>query len=156
RLAAPGVSPFHCSLMRTAAGVWVVNLGRDHEGVTLNGASIRAARLEDGDELRIGEVLIRLLFKTHAETPHGQNGSRAGEETGPPPLLAYPTSSRELATSRSKSVWMAPGREAGRVLAERVSGEGELSASLLALVLDQFGEMQQQFLDQFQQNTMMV
>src|SRR5438045_3960139 len=84
---------------------------------------------------RVGELLIRLPFKTHDETPNGQNGSLAGEETSPSTLRAYPTTpSRELATSPSKSVWMAPGREAGRLLAERVSGEGELSASLLALV----------------------
>jgi pSer/pThr/pTyr-binding forkhead associated (FHA) protein len=154
RLAAPGVSPFHCSLLRTAAGVWVVNLG--HEGVTVNGSRIRAARLDDGDELEIGEVLIRLFFKTPATT-NGTNGSLAARAMGPADLLAHPTTpSRELATSRPKAVWMAPGREAGRLLAERVSGEGDLSASLLAAVLDQFGQMQQQFLDQFQQTTLMM
>jgi pSer/pThr/pTyr-binding forkhead associated (FHA) protein len=154
RLAATGVSPFHCSLLRTPAGVWVVNLG--HEGVTVNGSGIRAVRLDDGDELKIGEVLIRLFFKTPATTD-GRNGSLAAGELGPADLLDHPmTPSRELATSRSKAVWMAPGRDAGSLLAERIPGEGELSASMLALVLDRFGQMQQQFLDQFQQTTLMM
>jgi hypothetical protein len=51
---------------------------------------------------------------------------------------------------------MAPDREARRLLADCVSSEGELSASMLALVLDQFGQMQQQFLDQFQRTTLMM
>jgi pSer/pThr/pTyr-binding forkhead associated (FHA) protein len=157
RLSAPGVSPFHCSLLRTVTGAWAVNLlGR--EGVTLNGSQLRAARLTDGDELKIGDVLIRLLFKT-SEPLNGNNGLRAAREPGHSTTIAYPvTPSRELATSRppSPSVWMDPRREVERFLTERVAVDGEISAPLLALVLDQFGQMQQQFLDQFQQTTLMM
>jgi pSer/pThr/pTyr-binding forkhead associated (FHA) protein len=155
RLSAPGVSPFHCSLLRTALGMWVVNL-LGPGGLTLNGSSVRASRLEDGDELRIGDVLIRVLFQAPGAA-NGEIGPPAGGEMGRTTLLAHPTmASREISTRHPQAAWMAPGREAGRLLAERVSSEGDLSASLLASVLDQFGQMQQQFLDQFQQTTMMM
>lgn len=153
RLAAPGVEPFHCSLLRTNAGVWVVNL-LGQRGLTLNGASIRAARLEDGDELKIGDILVRALFKA-PEAAEGENGSTDSEATRRADLLARTTTvSRELATSRPKPNWT-PAREATRLIAEQLP-EGEISASTLAAVLDQFGQMQQQFLDQFQQTTLMM
>ena len=44
RLADPSVSPFHCSLLRTSVGLWVVDLlGSD--GVAVNNASLVAVRL---------------------------------------------------------------------------------------------------------------
>jgi len=154
RLSAPGVSPFHCSLLRTSAGMWAVNL-IGSGGVYVNGSSIRACRLEDGDELSLGEIRIRVLFQA-SEAMNGQSGSQIGGEVGRTTLLDPPAIvSRELATSFPKAAWMAPGREAGSRL-ERVSSEGELSASLLALVLEQFGRMQQQSLNQFQQTTLMM
>ncbi len=154
RLAAPGVSPFHCSLLRTAAGVWVVNLGRD--GVTVNASSIRAARLEDRDELQIGDVTIRVFFKTSLPA-NGKIGSSAGSMISPVTLLAHPASlSRELATSRVNSVWRSPGQAVEGLLADRISNEGELPASLLTLAFDKFEQMQQQFLDQFQQTALMM
>ena len=80
RLAAPGVSPFHCSLLRTTTGVWVVNLGPD--GLTVNASSIRAARLEDRDELQIGGVTIRVFFKASLAA-NGKSGSSPGSMIAP-------------------------------------------------------------------------
>ena len=155
RLSAPGVLPFHCSLLRTTAGMWAVNL-IGPGGVNVNGSSIRACRIEDGDELSLGEIRIRVLFQASGAT-NGQSGWQTGGEVGRTTLLDPPAIvSRELATSFPKAAWMAPGREAGSRLPERVSNEGELSASLLALVLEQFGQMQQQSLNQFQQTTLMM
>lgn len=154
RLAAPGVSPFHCSLLRTAAGVWVVDLGRD--GVTVNGSSVRAARLEDHDELQVGGVTIRAFFKT-ALPVNGKAGSLAGSAIGPVSLRTHPASlSRELATGRPDSVWGPPGHATGGLFADHISHDGELPASLLTLAFDQFEQMQQQFLDQFQQSALMM
>jgi pSer/pThr/pTyr-binding forkhead associated (FHA) protein len=154
RLAAPGVAPFHCSLLRTAAGVWVVNLAR--EGVTVNASSVRAARLEDRDEVQIGGVTIRVFFKTLL-LANGKTGSAPGSMIEPVALHAHSASlSRELATSRANSVWSPAGRPAGSLLADRISNESELSASLLTLAFDQFEQMQQQFLDQFQQTALMM
>jgi pSer/pThr/pTyr-binding forkhead associated (FHA) protein len=156
RLSSPGILPFHCSLLRTATGLWVVNL-LGHGGVTVNGASVRAARLEDGDELKVGDILIRVLFLAPVTAVEGgtpAEGGMARQALPAPTPLSVPTTG--LAVDRPEAVWMAPGPEAGRLLAERVSGEGEISASVLAMVLDQFGQMQQQFLDQFQQTTLMM
>jgi predicted component of type VI protein secretion system len=154
RLAAPGVSPFHCSLLRTAAGVWVVNLGRD--GLTLNTSSIRAARLEDRDELQIGGVMIRVFFKPSLPA-NGRIESSPGSMISPVSLASRPASlSRELATNRMNSTWRPPGHAVEGLLAERVSNEGDLPASLLTLAFDQFEQMQQEFLDQFQQTALMM
>jgi pSer/pThr/pTyr-binding forkhead associated (FHA) protein len=154
RLAAPGVSPFHCSLLRTATGVWVVDLGRD--GVSVNGSTVRAARLEDHDELQVGGVTIRVFFKTSLSV-NGKSGSSVGSVIGPAALRTHPTSlSRELATSRPDLVWGPSPHAAGSLLADHVANDGELPASLLTLAFDQFEQMQQQFLDQFQQSALMM
>jgi pSer/pThr/pTyr-binding forkhead associated (FHA) protein len=154
RLAAPGVSPFHCSLLRTTAGVWMVNLGRD--GVAVNGSRARAARLEDRDELQIGGVTIRVFFKPSLPA-NGKTPLPAGTMISPVALLTPSASlSRELATSRVNSVWRAPGQPGDNLHADRIANEGEIPASLLTLAFDQFEQMQQQFLDQFQQTAVMM
>jgi hypothetical protein len=155
RLACRGVSPFHCSFVRTSDGVWVVNLLGD-VGVTLNGEGVRAARLNDGDQLRIGEVSIRTFLDAPAVT-NGAVGLIDHRETGIKTFQTYPSaSSRELVAGRPKAARGPLGRTGGRRLVERNPGEGELSTSLLTLVLDQFGQMQQEFLSQFQQTTLIT
>jgi hypothetical protein len=140
--------------LRTAAGVWVVNLGWG--GVTLNGASIRAARLEDRDELQIGGVTICVFFKTSLPA-NGRSGYAAGSTIDPVSLVVYPNSpSRELAMSRPSSLWKVSGHAAESLLADRRLAQGEIPESLLNLVFDQFEQMQQQFLDQFQQTALMM
>jgi hypothetical protein len=114
-------------------------------------------RLGDGDNLKVGDVLIRLFFNPPAATANGKNGSSTGHELVSTTFrddLAAP--SRELMTNRPQSLWVDPRGEVERDLVDRLPATDELSASLLALVLDQFGQMQQQFLDQFQQTTLML
>lgn len=54
----PSVSPFHCSLLRTALGTWVVDLlGKG--GININGRRVRWARLDEGDRLQVGRFLLR-------------------------------------------------------------------------------------------------
>jgi pSer/pThr/pTyr-binding forkhead associated (FHA) protein len=67
RLVDPDVSKYHCSLLRTSEGTWVVSLlGRG--GIMVNGERVRFSRLEDGDRLQLGRHLIRLHFGACAET----------------------------------------------------------------------------------------
>jgi len=136
--------------------MWVVNL-LGQSGVTVNGSSIRASRLDAGDELKIGDILVRVILDEKREATNGEIRSLAGDRKGEG-LFTAPSlfTSRELATRRSKAVWMTANPEAGKLLAERVTAGGELSESLLALVLDQFGQMQQQFLNQFQQTALIM
>jgi pSer/pThr/pTyr-binding forkhead associated (FHA) protein len=59
RLDGPSVSRFHCSLLRTPHGVWLVDLlGR--AGVLVNKKPMRYGLLHDGDLLQIGLFLIRV------------------------------------------------------------------------------------------------
>src|SRR5262249_19779161 len=58
RLVGSSVSRFHCSLVRTPLGLWVVDLfGKG--GITVNEVPVRSARLEDGDRLQVGHFIIR-------------------------------------------------------------------------------------------------
>ena len=73
RLIAPGISPFHCSLVSTPTGVWAVDLlGRG--GIVVNGASVRSRQIDDGDEMRIGSVSIRF----RCESPRIGTASTVG------------------------------------------------------------------------------
>ena len=62
RLADPKSSRYACALVRTPRGVWMVDL-LSSQGVTVNGAACRQARLEDGDKVQMGEQLIRLNYE---------------------------------------------------------------------------------------------
>jgi predicted component of type VI protein secretion system len=58
RLRDAAVSRFHCALVLTPDGLWAVDLlGRG--GVLVNGSVARVARLDDGDELRLGGFVLR-------------------------------------------------------------------------------------------------
>jgi pSer/pThr/pTyr-binding forkhead associated (FHA) protein len=59
RLLDPSVSNYHASLLRTGEGVWVVDL-LGLRGIMVNGEPVRSARLADGDELRLGQSIIRV------------------------------------------------------------------------------------------------
>jgi pSer/pThr/pTyr-binding forkhead associated (FHA) protein len=61
RLLGDSVSKFHCSLVRTPLGVWVVDLfGKG--GIRVNEVPVRCAQLEDGDRLQVGHFIIRTRF----------------------------------------------------------------------------------------------
>ena len=59
RLLDPSVANYHCSLLNTPLGVWVVDL-LGEGGVAVNGVAQRCARIDDGDELRVGHSTIRV------------------------------------------------------------------------------------------------
>jgi hypothetical protein len=68
RLRDAAVSYFHCSLVRTPVGLWAVDLlGRG--GIVVNGSVVRAARLDAGDELRVGGFSFRPVPGETAELP---------------------------------------------------------------------------------------
>ena len=72
RLTDPSVSRFHGSLLRTSAGVWIVDL-LGQGGITVNEVPVRSHRLMDGDVLGIGRYQIRIRCRLQ---DHGsENGS---------------------------------------------------------------------------------
>lgn len=67
RLNGAGVSRYHCVLVLTGQGLWVVDLlaGLEHEGeggVFVNETPVRFARVDPGDVLRAGSVSIGLRY----------------------------------------------------------------------------------------------
>ncbi len=170
RLTAPGVSRFHCSLLHTPTGVWAVDLlGRG--GIIVNGASVRYRRIDDGDELQVGSVLIRFRF----ESPRVGNGTTAGIVPGilegggasgnpgmhPWPSIDPPAPPTDLTWPPATS-GRAPGREVARRLVAS-DAESEAFADLTLLHgADDFGLMpeqrrqQEQMFDQCQQVMRMI
>lgn len=150
RLADPSVSQFHCSLVRSPTGLWVVDLLGG--GVEVNNTAVRYAMLEDDDVLSIGRYRIRVRSRLALEGPR-------------------PEASRERGTSRSLSLLRTPPPNSTMIAAARVDDENDVvvraqpiavipaevqgagmgdSASVLVPLMNQFGIMQQQMMDQFQ------
>ena len=80
QLAGPSVGKIHASLVRTAAGVYVVDL-LGPGGILVNGEPVRWARLNERDELAVGEHTIRVraqCLRTSSSRP------------SPPPLANLP------------------------------------------------------------------
>ncbi|WP_165250289.1 FHA domain-containing protein [Paludisphaera soli] len=153
RLADPSVSPFHCSLVRTHAGLWVVDL-LGGGGVEVNNAAVRHAPLVEGDELAVGRYRIRIRSRSR--------GDETTADDDPGSSAEHPV--RTLAVSRSVALPAAippqaegQGAERGRSLqpvtvlpAEIESRNLGETAAVLVPLMNQFGMMQQQMMDQFQ------
>jgi pSer/pThr/pTyr-binding forkhead associated (FHA) protein len=152
-----GLSRFHCSLLRTPWGIWVIDLlGR--EGILVNGQSVRSARLDDGDALSVGRILFRVRY-TSTSGPGNDLAipSRTGAiaprapwmpafpQVPPPPAVVAP----------GPTNWLSTVQEPGRTLAE---GSSEPLVQLMAQQFDrmqlQMFQMQQQMSDQFHQMMM--
>jgi pSer/pThr/pTyr-binding forkhead associated (FHA) protein len=178
RLADPSVSRFHASLVRTPGGLWVVDL-LAQSGITVNSVPVRFSRLEDGDVLEIGRYQIRVqcgsrgqdagnrspgsmplsILRPENRGPNGLelpdwaataaamgftpgSGSSKGAE---PPVLARPP-------FPSCNVEIMPSDGAYPVKAT----QSDSTESLLVPLVNQFGLMQQQMFDQFQQSMGML
>ena len=54
------IAPFHCYLLHSPDGLWVVDLTGGH--ILVNGEPVRLARLSDNDELQVGEFVIEARY----------------------------------------------------------------------------------------------
>jgi pSer/pThr/pTyr-binding forkhead associated (FHA) protein len=186
RLMHSSVSKYHCSLLRTSRGVWVVDL-LSRNGVWINGTKVAWARLEEGDRFEVGDFVLRLRYERPeqdqdnlnppvavSETPAAREGEtgRGGEgekeggeskiedrESNPPSL--YPPSS--VVDPQSSIVEIDPvnedaerGRHTMVVSSRRSLVPPELSESIALIISDQFAQMQRQMFDQFQQAMMVM
>jgi pSer/pThr/pTyr-binding forkhead associated (FHA) protein len=87
-LNADDISAYHCGLVLTPAGLWVVDLsGR---GVVVNGERMRVAPLDHGSELWVGRFLIGCLYPAGPGARYGAGHSPAGVTT--PGLMAATSS----------------------------------------------------------------
>lgn len=62
RLTDFSVSTIHCALVKTPAGLWVVDL-LSQTLIAINGSMARVGHLEDGDELRVGKTTITARYR---------------------------------------------------------------------------------------------
>jgi pSer/pThr/pTyr-binding forkhead associated (FHA) protein len=169
RLMDSSVSKFHCSLIRTPRGVWVVDL-LSRNGIWVNGTKVPWARLEQGDRLEVGEFVLRLRYDQPDNDSPDENRNVIADEAGnemkrsaasddpdesprpvqaqiasePPPIII--DQEPEDAVQRHALV-AAPGRGMIPV---------ELSESIAVVIANQFSQMQQQMFDQFHQAMMVM
>jgi pSer/pThr/pTyr-binding forkhead associated (FHA) protein len=179
RLTDPSVSRFHGSLLRTPAGVWIVDLlGKG--GITVDEVPVRSHRLTDGEVLGIGRYQLRIRYRPRAQ------GSRNGSsELGRSTLVARQSRQDHAPNTLKFPDWAASALafEAGPEVAKRAQfplpakpvlsfpnieimssdggfpfqpGQSGLTESILVPLVNQFGLMQQQMFDQFQQAMAMM
>lgn len=151
RLPDGDVSKFHCSIVLTEQGVWAVDLLTD-EGIYLNEERIRCARVEDGDELRIGQHVLRARYDDplpRFRVPPSTMGSAPSTPTAFPTPVVMP---RFDLPARIAPPSVMTGTELTTML-EQSGGAIDPSVNLL---VHQFGMMQQNMLDQFHQTMMMM
>jgi pSer/pThr/pTyr-binding forkhead associated (FHA) protein len=145
RLESPSVSRYHCSLVRTPFGLWVVDL-QGREGVRVNGQRVRYVKLEDNDDVQLGRFKIRIHCgpppRTWTEANQGSAVTRANP-TRPLMVRASPTDSNLVGVAASRSP----------VLTQAAV---EAVQSIVAPLMNEFASMQQDLFDQFRQNMMMM
>lgn len=180
RLADPSVSPFHCSLLRTPMGLWIVDLlGPD--AISVNDALVRHALLAPDDVLKVGRYRIRMRIQSASRVSDrsaaGQNRHVPIAEARLPSLLpltsvfangestGLPSPAANSWQVLASEVLAAQDSSAQATGIDRISTpdnlpmrleQGDTTASLLVPLMNQFGQMQQQMLDQFQQAISMI
>jgi hypothetical protein len=141
RFCNPHVSGVHASLVCTREGVWVVDL-LSSTGTFLNGRKIRLARLDDGDELRIGDSAMRVRCRPTTEAALISATPNVAAET------AHLTKLDRDAGPTGLPLEFAPQNPVGFVdPAARLM----LESILLPMVQQQLCVVQDQMLDRFQQ-----
>jgi pSer/pThr/pTyr-binding forkhead associated (FHA) protein len=165
RLADPSVASFHCCLVKTPLGLWVVDLlGPNTIGV--NDAVMRYAQLADHDVLRVGRYHVRIHIQ-----PVGRSDKPIAATVTIPSIVPRSDPSREAILTPGFSNLASGTEPAGKIgkpqptrthttslewlslpadepiLLERT----DLAKSVLVPLVNQFGLMQEQMLDQFQQ-----
>ncbi len=180
RLADPSVSAFHCSLLRTPLGLWIVDLlGPD--GICVNDAPVRYALLAANDVLKVGRYRIRMgiRFTSRGSDQSASEESRRGAiaetrptsqlpltpvfaDGNPAGLPSLPTHTWQMLASNVPPPRNSSGQAASiECITPAVNvptrlEQGEIAETLLVPLMNQFGQMQQQMLDQFQQAISMI
>ena len=142
RLAGPEVGRVHAAIVRTPAGAWVVDL-LGPGGVTVGGMPTRSGRLEDGDEIGLGDRRIRVRI------------GRAARPSGRKELARSPSNRGMRPASDGDGPSGRPGTGAGG----QVGAGRELAATpdaTTARLLEEFDRMHRRTTEQFQQAVLMM
>jgi pSer/pThr/pTyr-binding forkhead associated (FHA) protein len=170
QLISSSVSRFHCSLLRTPLGIWVTDL-LSRQGITVNGARVRFARLDDGDQLQVGRFLIRVWYHAppnpsrspeavvRAEQPAGDSRNVvAGSDSVS--QLVIPCRPLAQAAAAPPDTALDSPLASLQHIRQVLSGESPDKAAqveaLLMPLVNQFNWMQQHMFDQFHQTMLML
>ena len=179
RLTDSSVSRFHGSLLQTSAGLWIVDL-LGQKGITINDVPVRSSRLVDGDIIRIGRYQIRIRCRSRAQGT-GPGLFDLGRAAAFVPKQAHQIRATiDFKSAKSVSAitpfhsGLVDGRESSPLSIQNFSipskvdlvptdpmlpvklAQSGLTESLLVPLVNQFGMMQQQMFDQFQQAMAMM
>ena len=179
RLTDTSVSRFHASLLRTPTGLWIVDL-LGQGGVFVNDVVLRFSPLTDGDQLKIGRYLIRVVFHIDQKGSHGGSPNRLSEKLEAQPmhhdrdsLGPFAPGWTSVAARAGGSMELTLGTQLpatvptfkslrpievadGEIIAPFKLASAEMGESVLVPLVNQFGLMQQQMFDQFQQAMAMM
>jgi pSer/pThr/pTyr-binding forkhead associated (FHA) protein len=145
RLRDDAVSRFHCALVHTRTGLWVVDL-LSRMGTAVNGVVARAARLDDGDELGVGAFVIRSRYDAADHAGPDPDGGAAADVEQPPAdasrfvSLPTPPPAAGLPTVPARGA-LAP--------VPRPPDALELAESVLSPLVKYLHRVQQQMVDEF-------
>ncbi len=179
RLIDPSVSNHHASLLRTEHGTFVIDL-LGHGGVRVNGANVRYARIYEGDELAIGHSLIRIRGENARDAEHEPRAlavprersasaralapSNWGRADGRPPVVVpAPPALWKSKPGEPAQAWSittdldhlsGPADNVAQVLPSELSPE--LVQPFMAQMVDHFGQLQRNMLEQFQSSLFMM
>jgi pSer/pThr/pTyr-binding forkhead associated (FHA) protein len=176
RLVDRGASRICASLLRTARGLWLIDLfGRP--GVTVNGRQVRKARLRDGDDLRFSKFSVKISIE-YSRVPvltapalvlepsvAGSHATRTLAPIAPQPADGGVTEEIPRAR-RMVPVPLLTGSETVldqivpapplSAVSPMAPGAREALAALVEPVAQQFALMQQQIFEEFTQRMLMM
>lgn len=137
------VSSFHCALIRTRSGLWVVDLLGGE--TRINQIPIRFARLEPEDELKVGKQRIRVSYDVPLPDLPPETDPVV-ERVSVPALIAKRVEKVEKIEEPAKML--------RRLVEGRTPEQVELAESVIVPMVQQFSLLQQEMLEQFQQAMM--
>jgi hypothetical protein len=158
----PGLSKFHCSLVRTPTGLWVVDL-LSRRGTCLNGRRVRSGRVHEGDLVQVGKYTLRFKRAAWTAKGSGQVGEAAG--AGPTNALVPARQGRPAPPAKDETTALEPARAAASAAVAPRARPTMVAApdqtlgpewSMLVALVTQFNRMQQQMFDQFQESMLMT
>lgn len=153
RLHGPDISRFHCALVLTRRGVWVVDL-LSHRPVLVNDQPVRFARVEPGDELRVGSHVLVPHYDMSLIQDAGSL-QPSGETFLAPQELEVPESDADQLPALTPTL-VVPSRHWNSLNTTSEPTPAFSGDPTVSNLVQQFGAMQQQMFDQFHQTMMMM
>jgi predicted component of type VI protein secretion system len=149
------LSSFHCTLLRTPIGAWIIDL-LGQGGSLLNGRRVRWGRLDDGDELQIGRYRFTVSLRAVEDGRPSLRAARVSENGAGRVNHSGEQTSLTRNDQPAASASSTP-TGGGSLVAVDAPPRTELTEAVMTSLFNQFATMQNQMFDQFQQAiTMMV